>query len=76
MATPTLLAGNTVVLKHAPNCFGSGLALEEVYAGALPADVFRTLLISHEDVEAVLETPTVRALSWGPAFSSFFFHDV
>ena len=30
MAVPTMLAGNTVVLKHASNCQGSALMVEDI----------------------------------------------
>ncbi len=63
-AAPTLMAGNTAVLKHASNVPGCALAIEDVFRQAgLPADVFRTLLIPSRDVRAVLEDDAIAAVS-------------
>ncbi|TRW46679.1 NAD-dependent succinate-semialdehyde dehydrogenase [Georgenia yuyongxinii] len=52
-AAPTLLAGNTALLKHSPNVTGSALAIEQLFTDAgLPADVFRTLVVAEADVPA------------------------
>ncbi|WP_139094337.1 aldehyde dehydrogenase family protein, partial [Acinetobacter baumannii] len=38
-AAPHLMIGNTIVLKHAPQCPESALAMEQIFHGAgLPAD--------------------------------------
>ena len=63
-AAPTLMAGNTAVLKHASNVPGCALALEEVFREAsFPQDVFRTLLIPSRDVCAIIEDDAVCAVS-------------
>lgn len=61
MAVPTMLAGNTVVLKHASNCQGSALLIEDIIKSipSLPQDLFRTLVIPSGQVNAVLENPLV-----------------
>lgn len=52
-AAPTLLAGNTALLKHSPNVTGCALAIEQIFIDAgLPHDVFRTLVIAEPDVPA------------------------
>ncbi|MBN1949002.1 MAG: NAD-dependent succinate-semialdehyde dehydrogenase [Candidatus Cloacimonetes bacterium] len=63
-AAPALMAGNTVLLKHASNVPGCALALEEIFRRAgFPADVFRTLLISSNRVEQVIRHPLVQAVT-------------
>ncbi|PFG41107.1 succinate-semialdehyde dehydrogenase/glutarate-semialdehyde dehydrogenase [Georgenia soli] len=52
-AAPTLLAGNTALLKHSPNVTGCALAIEQLVRDAgLPDGVLRTLVIAEDDVPA------------------------
>jgi succinate-semialdehyde dehydrogenase/glutarate-semialdehyde dehydrogenase len=63
-AAPTLMAGNTAVLKHASNVPQCALAIEEVFRDAgLPRGVFRTLLLPGDAVDEVIADPRVRAVS-------------
>lgn len=63
-AVPALAAGNSVVLKHADNVPGCGLALEAVFREAgLPAGVFQTLMIGIPQVESVIKDPRVAAVT-------------
>ncbi|WP_234111720.1 MULTISPECIES: aldehyde dehydrogenase family protein [Chryseobacterium] len=63
-AVPAILAGNTVVLKHASICFGSGNRIEELFLEAgFPKGVFQNLEIGHAEVQKVLENPIVRGVS-------------
>lgn len=60
IAVPTLMAGNTMVLKHASNVPQCALAIEEAFQESkFPANVFRTLLIGAGQVESVLEHDSV-----------------
>jgi succinate-semialdehyde dehydrogenase / glutarate-semialdehyde dehydrogenase len=61
-AAPTLMAGNTTLLKHAPNVCGCSLALEKIFreAGA-PPGVFTSLIIDTPAVEKILASDKVRA---------------
>jgi succinate-semialdehyde dehydrogenase/glutarate-semialdehyde dehydrogenase len=53
-AAPTLLAGNTAILKHSPNVTGCALAVEQVFRDAgLPENAFRSIVVAEEDVPAV-----------------------
>jgi succinate-semialdehyde dehydrogenase/glutarate-semialdehyde dehydrogenase len=63
-AAPALVAGNTVLLKHASNVPGCALALEGVFrkAGFLEG-AFTTLLIPARTVGEVIAHPAVRAVS-------------
>ena len=61
---PTLMAGNTAVLKHASNVPGCALAIEELVREAgFPENVFRTLLVGSNLVEGIIRNPAVKAVS-------------
>ena len=61
---PTLMAGNTGLLKHASNVPGCALAIEDVLREAgFPQGVFTTLLIGSAGVEGVLKDDRVTAVS-------------
>ncbi|MCW3168712.1 aldehyde dehydrogenase family protein [Chryseobacterium sp. 09-1422] len=63
-ATPAILSGNTVVLKHASICFGSGNAIEKIFLEAgFPGGVFQNLEVGHKEVKEILEHPTVKGVS-------------
>ena len=63
-AAPTLVAGNTGLLKHASNVPESALAIEAVFHKAgFPAGVFRTLMIRASQVQQVIEDPRVHAVT-------------
>lgn len=63
-AIPALLAGNTVLLKHASNVCGCALAVEDVFRRAgLPDSVFQTLLIDSSQVPALIAHPRIRAVT-------------
>ncbi len=63
-AVPALMAGNTVLLKHASNVCGCALAIEAAFRQAgLPPGVFQTLLIGGDAVPAVIHDPRVRAVT-------------
>ncbi len=63
-AAPTLMAGNTGLLKHASNVTGCALEIESVFREAgFPSGVFTTLAISSDMVEEVIKHPTVQGVS-------------
>ena len=63
-AAPALMAGNAAVLKHAPNCFGTALALERLIAEAgFPAGALGALITGVEPMERVIADPRVRAIT-------------
>lgn len=63
-AAPTLMAGNTAVLKHASNVPGCALAIEQVFQEAgFPADVFRTVLIAGSEVAPLIDDDAIAAIS-------------
>jgi succinate-semialdehyde dehydrogenase/glutarate-semialdehyde dehydrogenase len=63
-ACPTLMAGNTAVLKHASNVPNCALAIENIFQEAgFPENVFRTLLITSNSVDKVIESTQVQAIT-------------
>ncbi|WP_440999147.1 NAD-dependent succinate-semialdehyde dehydrogenase [Fodinibius sp. SL11] len=68
---PALMAGNAVILKHAPNVTGCALAVEDLmHEAGISDDLFRTVvadvdqtqnLIEHPDIAAVTLTGSTRA---------------
>lgn len=61
---PALMAGNTVILKHASNVSGCALAIEDIIREAgFPEDVFRTLLVPSSEVNKLIEHAAVKAVS-------------
>lgn len=63
-AAPTLMAGNTLVLKHASNVPQCALAIESIFKDAgFPEGVFQTLLISAEQVGQVIEDSRIHAVT-------------
>ena len=63
-AAPALMAGNAAVLKHASNVPGCALAIENIFVKAgFPENLFRTLMISASQVEAVIMNPYVKAVT-------------
>jgi succinate-semialdehyde dehydrogenase/glutarate-semialdehyde dehydrogenase len=63
-AAPNLMAGNVGLLKHAPNVCGCALELERLFADAgCPTGVFTTLLVDVPMIQAIIEHPTVAAVT-------------
>jgi succinate-semialdehyde dehydrogenase/glutarate-semialdehyde dehydrogenase len=63
-AAPNLMAGNTILLKHAPNVPGCATALEEIFKKAgLPENAFTSLHIDVKKVKRVIENPMVAAVT-------------
>jgi len=63
-AAPTIMAGNTAVLKHASNVPGCAVAIEELFREAgFPENVFRSLLIGSSMVESVIKHKAIKAVS-------------
>ncbi|MGX5653374.1 NAD-dependent succinate-semialdehyde dehydrogenase [Geodermatophilus nigrescens] len=63
-AAPNLVTGNTVLLKHAPQCPESAAAIQQIFddAGA-PEGVYVNVYASNEQVETIIAAPSVRGVS-------------
>lgn len=70
-AAPALMAGNSAVLKHSASVPACALEIEQIMREAgFPENLFRTLVIGSDAVEAVLGHPRIRAVTLtgsGPA---------
>lgn len=63
-AAPTLMAGNTVVIKHAPNVPQCALLLEELFTAAgFPAGVYTNVFLDNETAAKVIAHPVVKGVS-------------
>lgn len=63
-AIPATMAGNTVVLKHAPNVSKCALLIHELFAEAgFCEGVFTSILLENERASQVIEHPFVKAVS-------------
>lgn len=63
-AIPAIIAGNTVVVKHASNVAGCAALLEDIFKQAeFPEIVYQNLQISGEQVKNVIENPIIKGVS-------------
>lgn len=64
-AAPILMAGNTMVLKHASNVSGCALEIEAVFRRAgVPKGLFQTLLLPSEGVADVIAHEGIHAVTF------------
>lgn len=63
-AIPTMIAGNTIILKHASNVSGCALAIENLFNRAgFPEGAFQTILVPGGDVARIIAMPEIKAVS-------------
>lgn len=63
-AAPALMAGNACALKHSSNVPQCALAIQDLWAQAgLPKNVFTTLLIGSHQVDDVIASPHIQAVT-------------
>lgn len=63
-AAPTLMAGNTVLLKHALNTSGSSMAIGDLIRDAgYPPGVVVPIIVGHRVIETVIRHPAVRGVT-------------
>jgi succinate-semialdehyde dehydrogenase/glutarate-semialdehyde dehydrogenase len=63
-AGPNLLVGNTILLKHAPQCPESAERMEELFAAAgFPDGAYTNIYALNEDIESIVADARVRGVS-------------
>ncbi len=62
---PILMAGNTMLLKHASNVTGCALAIQNaLVAAGLPQSIFQTLVLPSSQMESIIAHPFVKAVTF------------
>jgi succinate-semialdehyde dehydrogenase/glutarate-semialdehyde dehydrogenase len=63
-AGPNLMIGNTVVLKHAPQCPESALAMEQIFHDAgVPNDAYINVFVSNEQAATIIADQRIAGVS-------------
>ena len=63
-AAPNLMIGNTIVLKHAPQCPESALAMQQIFRDAgLPEDAYINVFATNEQVATMIADPRIAGVS-------------
>jgi succinate-semialdehyde dehydrogenase/glutarate-semialdehyde dehydrogenase len=63
-AAPNLMIGNTIILKHAPQCPESALAMEQIFRDAgLPADAYINVFATNDQVADMIADPRIAGVS-------------
>jgi succinate-semialdehyde dehydrogenase/glutarate-semialdehyde dehydrogenase len=63
-AAPNLMIGNTILLKHAPQCPESALAMEQIFHEAgLPTDAYINIFATNEQVATLIADPRIAGVS-------------
>jgi succinate-semialdehyde dehydrogenase / glutarate-semialdehyde dehydrogenase len=63
-AGPNLIIGNTILLKHAPQCPQSAEAMEQLFADAgLPDGAYVNVYATNEQIEWAIADPRIRGVS-------------
>ena len=63
-AIPTILAGNTILLKHASLCKDSGRAIEELFRiSGFPEGILQNIEYSYDDINELITHPIIKGVS-------------
>lgn len=63
-AVPSVMAGNTALLKHASNVCGSSLVIERLFEDAgFPKNTFRSIIYPASAMEDIIGNPAIKTIS-------------
>ena len=63
-AAPNLMVGNTIILKHAPQCPESALAIVDIFHEAgLPEDAYLNVFATNDQAADIIADPRVQGVS-------------
>ncbi|NUL47275.1 NAD-dependent succinate-semialdehyde dehydrogenase [Cellulosimicrobium funkei] len=63
-AAPNLMAGNTIILKHAEICAASAQVMEEIlHAAGVPEDAYINVFAAHEQIATMIADARVHGVS-------------
>lgn len=62
-AAPNVVVGNTILLKHAPQCPESAAAIEKMYADAGLGDVYTNVYATNDQAAAIIADRRVQGVS-------------
>ncbi len=62
-AVPSILAGNRVLVKHAPNCPHSAELIQEAFTQCFPSSAYQNIRLTNEQVASLLKDQRIKGLS-------------
>jgi succinate-semialdehyde dehydrogenase/glutarate-semialdehyde dehydrogenase len=62
-AIPAILNGNTVMIKHSTNTWGTALMLEKLFCENFPQGVYANLRVDHPVIEKIISDRRVKGVS-------------
>ena len=64
-AVPTMIAGNTILLKHAPNVLGCAKAIQQIFEeSSLPNNCYNNIIITHDQVSSLIKNKLIKGISF------------
>ncbi|TDD90539.1 aldehyde dehydrogenase family protein [Saccharopolyspora karakumensis] len=64
LVAPNVVLGNTILMKHAPQCPSSAVAIEEIFTDAgVPEGVFKNIYATNEQIRDIIADPRIQGVS-------------
>ena len=63
-AIPSLISGNTVLLKHASNVQGTSILIDKIFNQNVDKDIFRSLVVDSNSVSNIISNKCISAISF------------